>query len=116
MENNRNSLCVVLAGYRDAMTHLMAADPGLVRRFPTALHLEDYTPAQLAAIARQTAHARYGLSFGDGLEARPAAPSPLALGDDHPRTLAAPPALATPRTQATTHRPPHLYPCRPPFT
>ena len=31
----------------------MAADPGLVRRFPTALHLEDYTPSQLAAIARQ---------------------------------------------------------------
>ena len=31
VENNRNSLCVVLAGYKDAMMHLMAADPGLVR-------------------------------------------------------------------------------------
>ena len=27
-ENNRNSLCVVLAGYRDGMAHLMRADPG----------------------------------------------------------------------------------------
>lgn len=31
IENHRNSLCVVLAGYRDAMAHLMTADPGLVR-------------------------------------------------------------------------------------
>ena len=68
-ENNRNGLCVVLAGYRDGMAHLMRADPGLVRRFPTALHLGDYTPSELAAIARQTATARYGLSFAPGLEA-----------------------------------------------
>ena len=67
-ENNRNSLCVVLAGYRDGMAHLMRADPGLARRFPTALHLDDYTPEQLAAIARQTALSRYGLAFSTGLE------------------------------------------------
>ena len=60
----------MLAGYRDAMRHLMATDPGLVRRFPTALHLDDYTPQQLAAIARQTARLRYGLGFAEGLEAR----------------------------------------------
>ena len=37
--------------YEEAMNHLMRADPGLVRRFPTVLHLGDYTPEQLAAIA-----------------------------------------------------------------
>jgi hypothetical protein len=68
-ENNRTSLCVVLAGYRAAMGGLMRADPGLVRRFPTTIHLEDYTPAELAAIARQTALARFGLHLADGLEA-----------------------------------------------
>ena len=67
-ENNRSSLCVVLAGYRDGMAHLMRADPGLVRRFPTALHLDDYTPSELAAIAKQTAATRYGLQFSEGLE------------------------------------------------
>jgi len=41
-----------------------------VRRFPTTLHLEDYTPEQLASIARLTALSRYGLHFGAGLEAR----------------------------------------------
>ena len=67
-ENNRTSLCVVLAGYREAMDGLMRADPGLVRRFPTTIHLEDYTPAELAAIARQTAESRFGLRFAPGLE------------------------------------------------
>jgi len=69
-ENNRTSLCVVLAGYRSAMETLMKADPGLVRRFPTSIHLEDYSAAELAAIAHQTAHARFGLRFAEGLEAQ----------------------------------------------
>ena len=69
VESNRTSLCVVLAGYRDAMDGLMRADPGLVRRFPKTLLLEDYTPAELASIARQTAQTRFGLSFAVGLEA-----------------------------------------------
>ena len=68
-ENNRTSLCVVLAGYREAMEGLMRADPGLVRRFPTSLHLDDYSPAELAAIAKQTAHVRFGLRFAEGVQA-----------------------------------------------
>lgn len=41
-----------------------------VRRFPTSLHLDDYTPEQLASIARLTALSRYGLRFGAALEPR----------------------------------------------
>jgi hypothetical protein len=67
-ENNRTSLCVVLAGYREAMDGLMRADPGLRRRFPTTIHLDDYSPAELAAIAKQTADSRFGLAFAPGLE------------------------------------------------
>jgi transcriptional regulator with AAA-type ATPase domain len=72
-ESHRTSLCVVLAGYRDAMDGLMRADPGLVRRFPTSIHLDDYAPAELAAIAAQTAASRFGLRLADGLEPRLAA-------------------------------------------
>ena len=68
-ENNRTSLCVVLAGYREAMDGLMRADPGLVRRFPTRIDLDDYSPAELAGIAKQTAMQRFGLAFAPGLEA-----------------------------------------------
>ena len=63
----------MLAGYREAMDGLMRADPGLVRRFPTSLHLEDYTADELAAIAKQTAASRFGLRFGHGVAAALAA-------------------------------------------
>jgi len=81
-ENNRTSLCVVLAGYRSAMEGLMRADPGLTRRFPTAIHLDDYTPAELAAIAKQTAKSRFGLCFAPGLERSLAAHIARLHGDE----------------------------------
>jgi DNA polymerase III delta prime subunit len=70
LENNRTSLCCVLAGYPDAMARLMRSDPGLVRRFPSVIELGDYTPAELSSIARTTAATKYGLSFGEGLESQ----------------------------------------------
>jgi hypothetical protein len=51
VENNRTSILVVLAGYKDKMSKLMRADPGLPRRFPNVVHLADYSPAEIAAIA-----------------------------------------------------------------
>ncbi|EOD06832.1 hypothetical protein EMIHUDRAFT_45375, partial [Emiliania huxleyi CCMP1516] len=50
LENNRTSLCCVLAGYPEAMERLLRADPGLLRRFPHILRLDDYAPSELAAI------------------------------------------------------------------
>lgn len=70
LENNRTSLCCVLAGYPDAMARLMRSDPGLVRRFPSVIELGDYTPAELSSIARTTAATKYGLSFGPDVEAQ----------------------------------------------
>jgi len=67
LENNRTSLCCVLAGYPEAMERLLRADPGLLRRFPHILLLDDYAPGELAAIAASTAHARYGLRLADGV-------------------------------------------------
>ena len=68
LENNRTSLCCVLAGYPEAMERLLRADPGLLRRFPHILRLDDYAPSELAAIAASTAHARYGLRLADGVQ------------------------------------------------
>eukprot|EP01051_Picozoa_sp_SAG22_P008285 SAG22_NODE_622_length_8493_cov_196.309864_7_plen_1412_part_00 len=70
VENNRTNLMVVLAGYKDKMNKLMRADPGLPRRFPTRLDLDDYTPAELAEIARKAAETRYQKAFEAGLEAK----------------------------------------------
>ena len=71
VENNRTNLLVVLAGYEDKMLtnedSLMKTDPGLPRRFATTLHLQDYSPAELALIAEKAARERFELRFDDGL-------------------------------------------------
>merc|ERR1711871_1423727 len=70
VENNRTSLMVVLAGYKDKMEKLMRADPGMPRRFPTEIHLEDYSAAQVAEIAHGVATEKFALPWEDGLEER----------------------------------------------
>jgi hypothetical protein len=67
VENNRNRVMVVLAGYKDKMVRLLAADPGFPRRFPLQLHLEDYSPEDLTRIAEKNAMDRFGMSFAPGV-------------------------------------------------
>jgi SpoVK/Ycf46/Vps4 family AAA+-type ATPase len=67
VENNRTRLMVVLAGYKDKMGALMRADPGMPRRFPTSLHLDDYSPEQLGAICEKVATERFDKVFEPGL-------------------------------------------------
>ena len=67
VENNRLGLMVVLAGYKDKMAHFMRCDPGLERRFPLRLHLDDYTPHELARICEKVAEQQYGKRFEEGL-------------------------------------------------
>merc|ERR1719498_204465 len=64
---------VVLAGYKDKMKRLMAADPGMPRRFPQRLHLKDYTPSELARIANLVARDRFNMELAEGVEERIAA-------------------------------------------
>merc|ERR1711871_1837827 len=66
VENNRTSVLVVLAGYRDKMQRLMRMDPGLDRRFPQRLMLRDYTPAELARVCEVKAK-KFGRRLEPGL-------------------------------------------------
>eukprot|EP00746_Dinoflagellata_sp_MGD_P144043 gnl/MRDRNA2_/MRDRNA2_76808_c0_seq1.p1 gnl/MRDRNA2_/MRDRNA2_76808_c0~~gnl/MRDRNA2_/MRDRNA2_76808_c0_seq1.p1 ORF type:complete len:1089 (+),score=233.23 gnl/MRDRNA2_/MRDRNA2_76808_c0_seq1:142-3408(+) len=68
VENHRTEVLVVLAGYDDKMKELLRADPGLARRFPTTLALQDYAPCELAEIASKVAEERFGVPLEDGLE------------------------------------------------
>ena len=68
VENNRTSVMVILAGYRDKMAELMSCDPGLPRRFPLTYHLENYRPAELALIAEERARKVFDMTFEDGLK------------------------------------------------
>lgn len=68
VENNRTKLMVVLAGYRNKMDNLLAADEGLPRRFQRRLHLEDYTSTEMAQICSSVATKRFSLTVDDQLQ------------------------------------------------
>lgn len=52
MENNREDLVVILAGYKDRMERFFRSNPGLSSRIAHHIDFPDYTPAELLAIAR----------------------------------------------------------------
>lgn len=55
MENNKNDLIVIFAGYPAQMDKFMESNPGLKSRVPFTIHFPDYTPTEMLAIARHMA-------------------------------------------------------------
>lgn len=55
LEDHKDSLVVVLAGYRNEMEEFMETNPGLRSRFPLQLDFEDYTMEELVAIGEKLA-------------------------------------------------------------
>lgn len=51
MENHRDELLVILAGYPDEMRSFMDSNPGLLSRFPIRLEFQDYSALELVQIA-----------------------------------------------------------------
>ena len=50
MEDNRNDLVVIVAGYTELMEEFLNSNPGLRSRFNKYLYFQDYTPDELVAI------------------------------------------------------------------
>ncbi len=50
IENHRNDLVVIVAGYEERMKQFINANPGLASRFNRYLHFDDYTPEELMSI------------------------------------------------------------------
>lgn len=63
MEDERGSMVVIIAGYKDEMKNFMAINSGLESRFNRTIEFPDFTVKELATIFRQQAKkAKYTLS------------------------------------------------------
>jgi probable Rubsico expression protein CbbX len=62
MENHRDDLVVILAGYRDRMATFFRSNPGMSSRIAHHIEFPDYTPDELLAITgSMVAHQNYHL-------------------------------------------------------
>jgi stage V sporulation protein K len=50
MEDHREDLVIVVAGYKKEMSRFIDSNPGLKSRFSRSVHFEDYSPSELAEI------------------------------------------------------------------
>ena len=66
MENRRDDLCVIVAGYQDKMEQFLSSNPGLRSRFSRTLYFPDYSADELVEIFRRNAESK-GLILGDGV-------------------------------------------------
>lgn len=65
MEDHKNELIVILAGYEQEMEKFLRTNPGLRSRFPIHLHFPDYSKEELLEIAALMVRERqYKLSLG----------------------------------------------------
>ena len=55
IEDNRDNLIVILAGYTKEMNEFLSANSGLKSRFPNIIEFPDYTPEEMFKIATITA-------------------------------------------------------------
>jgi len=71
MEDDREKLVVIVAGYPDEMARFIGSNPGLASRFSETVDFPDYTPDELVAILRlMVAKGGYALSDGARRRAR----------------------------------------------
>jgi len=69
IEDRRDRIVVIMAGYPDEMDELISANPGLRSRFPKVIHFPDYTTDELLAIIDMTGR-KAGYHLDPGARAR----------------------------------------------
>ncbi len=63
MENHRDQLAVIVAGYSDEMDQFVKSNPGLPSRFPLTINFPDYSANEMASIFKKFAEdANYTLA------------------------------------------------------
>lgn len=67
MEENRDRLTVIVAGYTDRMSEFLDSNPGLKSRFTREIRFPSYSPKELVAVFRHIA-GKSGYELGKGVE------------------------------------------------
>ncbi|UED82911.1 right-handed parallel beta-helix repeat-containing protein [Streptomyces profundus] len=67
MEDHRDSVVVIVAGYTEEMRRFLATNPGVASRFSRTIAFGDYAPEELLSIVRQQA-AEQEYDLADGTE------------------------------------------------
>ncbi len=67
IEDNRDNLIVILAGYSKEMAEFLTSNSGLKSRFPNVINFPDYTGEELLAIAKINAKSR-GYKIDEGAD------------------------------------------------
>ncbi len=80
MEDHRESLVVVIAGYSAGIEQLLDQNPGLRSRFPNVIEFEDYSAEEMVEIAKRMLDAR-GLVATEAVLSRIRAACEAAVGD-----------------------------------
>lgn len=84
MEDNRNRLAVIVAGYTDKMNGFIASNPGLASRFTRYVEFENYSADELAQIFRTLASTHgFELSAEAQARVRRAIDDLLMIADPH---------------------------------
>lgn len=71
MEDYRDDLVVIAAGYGPDMDHFLKANPGLASRFPVTLDFPDYSPQELLQVLLRMAQSESRIISGDAAQALP---------------------------------------------
>ena len=65
MENHRDRLAVVVAGYSKEMEGFILSNPGLQSRFPTFIDFKNFSASELVEIFKSEAAASFGIGVND---------------------------------------------------
>lgn len=79
MEDHRDELAVIVAGYGDEMQEFIESNPGLRSRFKTYIDFPDYSSGELGEIFGRMAH-EVGIALGPGVLEKAAEVFALAAG------------------------------------
>lgn len=71
MEDKKEDIVIILAGYSQEMDYFLSLNPGLPSRFPLTIEFPDYSPNELMQIAQRMFHEReYRLSSDADMKLR----------------------------------------------